>query len=69
MLKSGGVWFLWKIHFCPNLGKKGPKIGYFAFFLYILSFVFPKNSAKGSSFDSGLEGDLLVILIDCVIFL
>ena len=32
MLKSDGTRFLWKIHFCPNLGKKGPKIGYFVFF-------------------------------------
>ena len=32
MLKSDEVRFLWEIHFCPNLAKKGPKIGYFAFF-------------------------------------
>ena len=31
MLKSGRARFLWKIHFCPNLGKNDPKIGYFAF--------------------------------------
>ena len=33
MQKNAGVQSLWKIHFCPNLGKKGSKIGYFAFFL------------------------------------
>ena len=32
MLKSDGALFLSNIYFCPNLGKKGPKIGYFAFF-------------------------------------
>ena len=47
MLKIEGAQFLSKIHFCTNLGKKGPKIGYFDFFfLKILSFVFPKNNAN-----------------------
>ena len=32
MLKSDRAQFLWKIHFCQNLGKKGAKIGYFAIF-------------------------------------
>ena len=32
MLKSDGVRFLWKIHFCTNSGKKDSKMGYFAFF-------------------------------------
>ena len=51
MLKSDWVRFLWEIHFCPNLGKKGPKIRYFAFcfFLKILSFIFPKNNANKNS--------------------
>ena len=42
---SDGAQFLWKIHFCPNLDKKSPKIGYLHF-LKMLSFDFPKNNAK-----------------------
>ena len=29
ILKSDGARFLSNINFCPNLGKKGPKIGYY----------------------------------------
>ena len=32
MLKSDAARFFWKIRFCPYLGKKGPKVGCFAFF-------------------------------------
>ena len=46
MLKIDRVGFLRKIHFCPNLGEKGLKIGYFALFLKILLFVFPIKNVK-----------------------
>ena len=44
MLKSDGAQFLWKIYFCPNLVKEGPKIGYL-YFLKMLSFDFSKSNA------------------------
>ena len=31
MLKSDRARFVWKIHICPNLGKRGLKAGSFAF--------------------------------------
>ena len=52
MLKSDGVRFLWKIHFCTNWAKRIPKSG-ILHFLKILSFVFPfKKRQNGSSFNS-----------------
>ena len=45
MFKIDGVRFLWKIHFCANLGKKDSKWG-ILHFLKILSFVFPLKKGK-----------------------
>ena len=45
LLKSNGAQILWKIHFCPNLGRKAPNIGYFAFFENSCRFS-PKNNGK-----------------------
>ena len=45
MLKIEGAQFLSKIHFCTNLGKKGPKIGYFDFF-FENSVIFSKKTIQ-----------------------
>ena len=46
MLKSDGAQFLWKIHFCPNLGNKNPKIGYFPFFFEDFVIFSPESQCK-----------------------
>ena len=53
MLKLDGGRFLWKIHFCPNLGQKSPKLGIVLFFL-MLSLDFPQNNAKWKELQSHL---------------
>ena len=55
MVNSDGTRFLWKIHFCPNLDKKGPKNKLFYIFLKNLSFVLPKNNAKWNFFNSSIS--------------
>ena len=51
ILKSDRARFFRKIHFYPNLGKKGPKIGYFAFFWKCCHLGFLKTMQNESSFN------------------
>ena len=59
MVKSDGTRFLWKVHFCLNMGKKYPKIGQFAkmfftlkgFFLDV-AICFSEKQFKMKSFSS-----------------
>ena len=44
--------FLWIIHFCQNLGKKGAEIGYFAFFCKLFHIFLLITMQNESSFDS-----------------
>ena len=48
MVKSDGPRFLWKIPFWQNLGKKGPKIAYFAFSENFVILIFFKKMQNGS---------------------
>ena len=52
--KKTTAWFFCKIHFYPNLGKKGPKIGYFVFLWKFWHLIFLKAMQNKNSFNSSL---------------
>lgn len=52
ILKSSGAQFLWKIHFCPNLRKMVPQIGYFIVIFFYLKIIQNESPSQTPSQNS-----------------